>query len=165
MQKATLDPSKISGRCGRLKCCLRYEFDTYEEMQGKMPSLGTFVSTPDGDGKVVGHEFLAEKVQVEMSDFQIVSYPIADIKVIHEAFDQRELRHTGEQADAAQLEQLDDKRETRGERRDKRKAPQKNIPQVQPRKSQPDDSKGSKGSKDSNDSNDSNDSFGAGILE
>lgn len=159
MQKATLDPSKISGRCGRLKCCLRYEFDTYEEMQGKMPSLGTFVSTPDGDGKVVGHEFLAEKVQVEMSDFQIVSYPITDIKVIHEAFDQRELRYTGEQADAAQLEQLDDKRETRGERRDKRKAPQKNIPQVQPRKSQTDDSKGS------NKSNDSNDSFGAGILE
>lgn len=159
MQKATLDPSKISGRCGRLKCCLRYEFDTYEEMQGKMPSLGTFVSTPDGDGKVVGHEFLAEKVQVEMSDFQINSYPIADIKVIHEAFDQRELRYTGEQADAAQLEQLDDKRETRGERRDKRKAPQKNIPQVQPRKSQTDDSKGS------NKSNDSNDSFGAGILE
>ena len=159
MQKATLDPSKISGRCGRLKCCLRYEFDTYEEMQGKMPSLGTFVSTPDGDGKVVGHEFLAEKVQVEMSDFQIVSYPIADIKVIHEAFDQRELRYTGEQADAAQLEQLDDKRETRGERRDKRKAPQKNIPQVQPRKSQTDDSKGL------NKSNDSNDSFGAGILE
>ena len=159
MQKATLDPSKISGRCGRLKCCLRYEFDTYEEMQGKMPSLGTFVSTPDGDGKVVGHEFLAEKVQVEMSDFQINSYPIADIKVIHEAFDQRELRYTGEQADAAQLEQLDDKRETRGERRDKRKAPQKNIPQVQPRKSQTDDPKGS------NKSNDSNDSFGAGILE
>ncbi len=163
MQKATLDPSKISGRCGRLKCCLCYEFETYEEMQGKMPSLGTFVSTPDGDGKVVGHEFLAEKVQVEMSDFQIVSYPITDIKVIHEAFDQRELRYTGQQANDEQLEQLDDKREPRGgERRDKRKAPQKSMPQVQPRKSQPDDSKDSK---DSNGSNDSNDSFGAGILE
>lgn len=117
MQKATLDPSKISGRCGRLKCCLRYEFDTYEEMQGKMPSLGAFVSTPDGDGKVVGHEFLAEKVQVEMSDFQVQSYPIADIKVLREAFDQRELRYTGEQVNEEQLEQLTDNPRVKQNRR------------------------------------------------
>ena len=81
----------------------------------------------------------------------------------HEAFDQRELRYTGQQANDEQLEQLDDKREPRGgERRDKRKAPQKSIPQVPPRNTQPDDSNNSK---DSNGSNDSNDSFGAGILE
>ena len=40
LQKATLDPTKISGRCGRLKCCLRYEFDTYEELQKELPPIG-----------------------------------------------------------------------------------------------------------------------------
>ncbi len=99
MQKATLDPSKISGRCGRLKCCLRYEFDTYEEMQDKMPSLGAIVRTPDGDGKVVGHEFLAEKVQVEMSDFQILSVPITEITILKEAFDERALQYADSDAD------------------------------------------------------------------
>ena len=38
LQKATLDPTKISGRCGRLKCCLRYEYDTYEELQQDLPA-------------------------------------------------------------------------------------------------------------------------------
>ena len=47
LQKATLDPTKISGRCGRLKCCLRYEFDTYEQLLREMPFLGSQVMTPE----------------------------------------------------------------------------------------------------------------------
>jgi hypothetical protein len=64
MQKATLDPNKISGRCGRLKCCLRYEFDTYEEYRRELPSNGTIVVTKQGQGKVVAQEILAKKVLV-----------------------------------------------------------------------------------------------------
>jgi len=64
MQKATLDPNKISGRCGRLKCCLRYEFDTYEEYRRELPSNGTIVVTKAGQGKVVAQEILAKKVLV-----------------------------------------------------------------------------------------------------
>jgi len=64
MQKATLDPNKISGRCGRLKCCLRYEFDTYEEYRRELPSNGTIVVTRQGQGKVVAQEILARKVLV-----------------------------------------------------------------------------------------------------
>ena len=64
MQKATLDPNKISGRCGRLKCCLRYEFDTYEEYRRELPSNGTIVVTKLGQGKVVAQEILAKKVLV-----------------------------------------------------------------------------------------------------
>ncbi len=45
IQKATLDPTKISGRCGRLKCCLRYEYDTYEALQKELPPLGSDVVT------------------------------------------------------------------------------------------------------------------------
>jgi len=68
LQKATLDPSKISGRCGRLKCCLRYEFDTYEEMQSQMPTVGSRIVTPDGAATVLGHEILAQQLLVQTED-------------------------------------------------------------------------------------------------
>lgn len=64
IQKATLDPSKISGRCGRLKCCLRYEYDTYEEYRRELPRVGAMVVTRVGEGKVIGQEILARKVLV-----------------------------------------------------------------------------------------------------
>jgi len=68
LQKATLDPAKISGRCGRLKCCLRYEFDQYEELLEKLPPIGATVQTAAGRAKVVGHEILAQKVLLEGPD-------------------------------------------------------------------------------------------------
>ena len=52
LQKATLDPTKISGRCGRLKCCLRYEYDTYLEMQKDLPPVGCDIVTDNGRGRV-----------------------------------------------------------------------------------------------------------------
>ena len=64
MQKATLDPAKISGRCGRLKCCLRYEYDTYEEYRRDLPKVGVSVMTRVGQGKVIAQEILARKVLV-----------------------------------------------------------------------------------------------------
>ncbi len=68
LQKATLDPSKISGRCGRLKCCLRYEFDTYEELQRQLPPIGSRVVTADGTAMVLGHEILAQQLVVQTED-------------------------------------------------------------------------------------------------
>ncbi|MGC8638957.1 MAG: PSP1 domain-containing protein [Isosphaeraceae bacterium] len=68
LQKTTLDPSKISGRCGRLKCCLRYEFDTYRELEQKLPPVGSLVVTAKGKGKVVAQEVLARKLVVEYDD-------------------------------------------------------------------------------------------------
>jgi cell fate regulator YaaT (PSP1 superfamily) len=68
LQKATLDPNKVTGRCGRLKCCLRYEYDHYLETQKKLPSIGAEVNTINGDGKVVAHELLANKIWVEIPD-------------------------------------------------------------------------------------------------
>ncbi|QDV28983.1 hypothetical protein Spb1_08500 [Planctopirus ephydatiae] len=64
LQKATLDPSKISGRCGRLKCCLRYEYDTYEEHRKELPPIGATVVTKLGQGRVVAQELLAKKLMV-----------------------------------------------------------------------------------------------------
>jgi len=64
VQKATLDPSKISGRCGRLKCCLRYEYDTYEAHRRELPPVGATVVTRQGTGRVIGQELLARKLMI-----------------------------------------------------------------------------------------------------
>lgn len=68
LQKTTLDPAKISGRCGRLKCCLRYEFDTYQENERALPGVGARVETDQGAGRVVAQELLNRKLVVEFED-------------------------------------------------------------------------------------------------
>jgi cell fate regulator YaaT (PSP1 superfamily) len=68
LQKSTLDPTKISGRCGRLKCCLRFEQDVYEEFQRELPPIGTRVVTSKGQGRVLHHEILARRLLVEFED-------------------------------------------------------------------------------------------------
>jgi cell fate regulator YaaT (PSP1 superfamily) len=68
VQKTTLDPSKISGRCGRLKCCLRYEFDTYQSLERELPTVGSRVVTHRGKGRVLAQEILAQKLVVEFED-------------------------------------------------------------------------------------------------
>lgn len=68
LQKATLDPNKISGRCGRLKCCLRYEYDTYEAHRRELPAVGATVITKTGRGRVVSQELLARKLVLVFED-------------------------------------------------------------------------------------------------
>jgi cell fate regulator YaaT (PSP1 superfamily) len=68
LQKSTLDPAKISGRCGRLKCCLRFEQDVYEEFQAALPPVNARVLTRKGQGRVLAQEVLARKVLVEFED-------------------------------------------------------------------------------------------------
>ena len=72
LQKATLDPNKISGRCGRLKCCLRYEYDTYQELQKDLPPVGSEIITGDGKAKVLAQEILASKLLVQTEDMRRV---------------------------------------------------------------------------------------------
>ncbi|MBI1830045.1 MAG: signal peptidase, partial [Planctomycetes bacterium] len=68
LQKSTLDPSKISGRCGRLKCCLRFEQDVYEEFQQQLPNAGARIVTAKGPARVLAQEVLARKLLVEFED-------------------------------------------------------------------------------------------------
>jgi cell fate regulator YaaT (PSP1 superfamily) len=79
LQKATLDPTKISGRCGRLKCCLRYEFDTYEEMQRELPAVGSRILTDEGQAKVIGQEILTQQVLVETEDRRRIFVHASDV--------------------------------------------------------------------------------------
>jgi cell fate regulator YaaT (PSP1 superfamily) len=68
LQKSTLDPSKISGRCGRLKCCLRYEYDTYEEWHRQLPAVGSRIVTADGTATVLAQELMAQQLLVQTAD-------------------------------------------------------------------------------------------------
>ena len=79
LQKSTLDPSKISGRCGRLKCCLRFEQDVYEEFQEALPPVGVRVVTAKGQGRVLAQEILARKLLVEFEDGRRIPVPAAEI--------------------------------------------------------------------------------------
>jgi cell fate regulator YaaT (PSP1 superfamily) len=82
MQKATLDPTKISGRCGRLKCCLRYEFDTYEELQKDMPPVGADVVTQQGRAHVIAQEILSQQLLVITEDNRRMLIPVSDVLTV-----------------------------------------------------------------------------------
>ncbi|HEX5442732.1 MAG TPA: regulatory iron-sulfur-containing complex subunit RicT [Pirellulales bacterium] len=82
LQKATLDPTKISGRCGRLKCCLRYEYDTYEALQKELPPIGADIITSGGRAKVLAHEILARQLLVETEDRRRVLVGAADVLTV-----------------------------------------------------------------------------------
>ncbi len=82
LQKATLDPTKISGRCGRLKCCLRYEFDHYQEIQKSLPRVGSRIVTRQGKAKVLNHELLAEQLLVETEDHRRILIPASDVLTV-----------------------------------------------------------------------------------
>lgn len=82
MQKATLDPNKISGRCGRLKCCLRYEYDTYEAHRRELPRVGATVITREGQGKVIAQELLVRKLLVSFDDGRRVMTDESDIVTV-----------------------------------------------------------------------------------
>ncbi len=82
LQKATLDPNKISGRCGRLKCCLRYEYDTYEAHRKELPAIGVLVVTKQGQGKVINHELLAKKLLVQFEDRRMLVIDAKDVLTV-----------------------------------------------------------------------------------
>lgn len=79
LQKSTLDPNKISGRCGRLKCCLRYEYDVYDELQRELPPIGAMVVTKQGKAKVLAQELLSRKLLIQYEDHRRVLLPCGEI--------------------------------------------------------------------------------------
>lgn len=115
-QNISLNPAKISGNCGRLMCCLKYENEVYEEKLKHLPSIGAIVKTPDGEGEVEGIETLKEIVRVKMKNgdgdgYIYKKYNGKDIKVIKEAtterIDQEEVEHKKELDELENLEKLD----------------------------------------------------------
>ena len=84
-QSLSLNPTKISGLCGRLMCCLKYEQDNYEEILARMPQVGAIVKTPQGRGTIVETYTLLEtvKVKVRLKDGtdDLFQFKIRDIKI------------------------------------------------------------------------------------
>jgi cell fate regulator YaaT (PSP1 superfamily) len=67
-QDLPLNPLRISGACGRLMCCLKYEHPLYQEFAASAPAVGSDVTTPEGDGRVVGHSVPTDSVVVRLND-------------------------------------------------------------------------------------------------
>ena len=99
LQKATLDPTKISGRCGRLKCCLRYEYDHYVEVQKELPPIGQRVMTEEGEGKVVGHEVLIKMVLVDIDEFGRKLLNPSTLKVLDTERKEKKMKSTAKKKD------------------------------------------------------------------
>lgn len=67
-QNLSLNPEKISGLCGRLMCCLAFEYDTYLDLKGNMPKCGKTIQTPQGKGKVIRQNVLSGEISVLLED-------------------------------------------------------------------------------------------------
>lgn len=89
VQRLSLNPGAISGMCGRLKCCLRYEHDQYREALQGMPREGVQVESPDGRGKVLDIITLARRVRVRLEDERVIEYDIDDLQILRGDNDRR----------------------------------------------------------------------------
>ncbi|MBQ3054264.1 MAG: stage 0 sporulation family protein [Clostridia bacterium] len=82
-QNLSLNPTKISGACGRLMCCLKYEQEAYEDLGKKMPRNGAIVQTPDGKGTVININLIRQTADVRLeSNDNIKQYNGQDVKVL-----------------------------------------------------------------------------------
>ena len=117
-QNISLNPSKISGNCGRLMCCLKYENEVYEDKLKRLPNVWEIVKTEDGEGEVDGVETLKERVKVKFKTedgdgYTYKRYDAKDIKVIKdiakERIDEEELKNKKELEELEKLEKEDEK--------------------------------------------------------
>ena len=116
-QNISLNPSKISGNCGRLMCCLKYESNVYEDKLKRLPNIGAIVKTEDGEGEVDNIETLKEIVRVKIKDgdsYIYKKYPVSEIKVIKDIakvkMDEEELEHKKELEELEKMEMEDMKK-------------------------------------------------------
>lgn len=91
-QNLSLNPTKISGICGRLMCCLNYEQSTYEDIRKRIPNVGSIVKTEDGTGVVVSNNIIKESVKVKLKckkteDEVLEDYKIENIELIEGSYE------------------------------------------------------------------------------
>jgi cell fate regulator YaaT (PSP1 superfamily) len=73
-QGLSLNPTKISGQCGRLMCCLTFEFATYKDLKKQFPKIGKKITTPEGKGKVIRHNAIRDRVAIRLQDGREVEF-------------------------------------------------------------------------------------------
>lgn len=119
-QNMSLNPSKISGNCGRLMCCLKYEQEVYEDKLKHLPKIGAIVKTEDGEGVVDFIETLKEIVKVKLKDDNGETYykkfNSSDLEIIKntstEVVDEEEKENMAELKKLEELEKEDTKNES-----------------------------------------------------
>lgn len=139
VQNLSLNPTKISGVCGRLMCCLKYENDMYMDLQKGMPSVNERVETPQGQGKVIESSILAGKVKVRLfsgevdengvdkMETDVLTFSKEDIKRVSnrkgcckgkcmnmEDVDLKDLRESDETSMPIEMEELNPKEDIKG---------------------------------------------------
>ena len=107
-QSLSLNPTKISGTCGRLMCCLKYEQDAYEELLEKTPNVGALVDTPMGRGTVISSQLLKGIVTVKMDseDTTVNDFKVSEIVIIKNA-QRAQQNKQDEDVDAKALAELE----------------------------------------------------------
>jgi cell fate regulator YaaT (PSP1 superfamily) len=89
-QDLPLNPLRISGACGRLMCCLKYEHPLYQDFAAEAPAVGSEIETPEGEGTVVGHNVPGEQVVVRMAaDGRRTACALASVCASRKAYDTR----------------------------------------------------------------------------
>ena len=81
-QDLPLNPPKISGLCGRLLCCLAYEYDSYHTMKDGLPKCGKMVNTPHGVARMVGSNVPKQVVMVQLESQAVVELPFNEVEAI-----------------------------------------------------------------------------------
>ncbi len=123
-QSMSLNPSKISGNCGRLMCCLKYEQAAYEDKLKHLPKVGAIVKTEDGEGTIVGLEVLKEAVKVQFKKDDVTTYKnykASDVKVIKNStqkekdYDAEDMENIKELKKLEALEREDKKKQEQSE--------------------------------------------------
>jgi len=122
-QNISLNPSKISGNCGRLMCCLKYEQEAYEDKLNRLPRVGAIVKTEDGEGVVDNVEILKEQLKVKFKDgdeYFYKKYKAEDVKIIKNVansnkVDPEEAEHLKELRELEKLEKIDSKNKSEDE--------------------------------------------------
>lgn len=109
-QSLSLNPTKISGICGRLMCCLKYEQEAYECVLKRMPKIGSLVDTESGRGEIISTNILREKVKVRLELLEnnavvIKDIPMDEVTVIKQG---KDISNTLEIEDIEILEELED---------------------------------------------------------
>ena len=78
-QQLSLNPNKISGICGRLMCCLTYEYSSYQALRKSLPKVGKRLRAPEGEGKIIRYNFIRETVTLELEDRREVEYTLVEL--------------------------------------------------------------------------------------
>ncbi len=83
-QHVSLSSTSISGMCGRLKCCLRYEYDTYQALGRQIPGNGTKVETPEGPGIVVDRNLVQGVLSVRLDEHRVQKFTVNRVRTKHD---------------------------------------------------------------------------------